>query len=222
MNNKPNINIALVDDHKILLDGIEALLSTNDNLNIVTKAESGADLLSKTDLAELDLIVMDINMKDKDGIEVYKELIDLGYTGKCIFLSSYDDLKLVNEATNLGATGYVTKGSATEYLEEAITVINNGDVYYSPDIKDKIFRAFSKTSKKGSTDNNEQSLMRLITKRELDVLKLIAQEYTSDEISKKLFIAKCTVDTHRKNLIQKLHVKNSVGLGLFAERHGLI
>jgi len=219
-NNK--IRVALVDDHKILLDGIEALLSTNDNLEIKSKAYSGEELLANIPIADIDLLVMDINMKGKDGIQTYKEILEKGYSGKCIFLSSYDDLKLVNEATDLGANGYITKGSATEYLEEAIRVVNEGEFYYSPDIKDRILRAFSKTKNKKTNDGNEQGVLRLLTDRELDVLKLIAQEYTSDEIAKKLFIAKSTVDTHRKNLIFKLKVKNAVGLGLFAERHGMI
>lgn len=221
MNHK-TVHIALVDDHKILLDGIEALLSTHDHIHIVCKAESGADLLNQAELTSIDLLVLDINMKGKDGIQFYKEISDQGYTGKCIFLSSYDDLKLVNEAIDLGAHAYVTKANATANLENAIEQVLAGEIYYSPDIKEKILRAFSKTGKKAPKDKNNQNLMRLLTKREMEVLQLIAQEFTSEEIAQKLFIAKSTVDTHRKNLIHKLNVKNAVGLGLFAERHGLI
>ena len=163
---------------------------------------------------------MDINMKGKDGIQVLMELRENGYTGKCVFLSSYDDLKLVNEAIAAGANGYVTKSSATSYLEEAIATVVSGNNYYSPDIKERILRAFSKSEKK--SDAPENGLLRQLTEREREVLKLIAQQYTSEEISQKLYIAKSTVDTHRKNLISKLKVKNAVGLGLFAERNGLI
>lgn len=216
------IRIALVDDHKILLDGIEALLTQKNELEIVAKAVSGDDLLQKISIKKIDIIIMDINMKNKDGIQVYKEFKESGYQGECIFLSSYDDLKLVNEATDIGAKAYVTKGSATEYLEEAIEQVSQGEIYYSPDIKERILRAFTKSSHKPESKNLEKGVLRQLTEREREVLKLIAQEFTSDEIAKKLYIAKSTVDTHRKNLIFKLKVKNAVGLGLFAERHGLI
>jgi len=211
------IRIALVDDHKILLDGIEALLTQKNELKIVAKAVSGDDLLRKVNIDEIDIIIMDINMKDRDGIQVFKELKESGYQGECIFLSSYDDLKLVNEATDIGAKAYVTKGSATEYLEEAIKEVSQGEIYYSPDIKERILRAFTKSSQNKASKNPEKGVLRQLTEREREVLKLIAQEMTSDEIAKKLYIAKSTVDTHRKN-----QVKNAVGLGLFAERHGLI
>ena len=156
-----------------------------------------------------------------DGIQVLKELREKDYSGACIFLSSYDDLKLVNAAMNLGAQGYVTKGSATEYLEESIVSITKGKNYYSPDVQERIIKSFSK-SDKSTKPPKEQGVVRLLTEREIEVLKLIALQYTSEEIAKKLFIAKSTVDTHRKNLIFKLKVKNAVGLGLYAVKHKLI
>ena len=213
--------IALVDDHKILLDGIEALLSSYEEYDIIIKEESGDALLKRSDINDIQLLIMDINMTGRDGIQVLKELRGRGYSGACLFLSSYDDLKLVNEAIKLGAQGYVTKGSATEYLEEAIRTIRAGNNYYSPDIQNRILSAFSK-AKSTKDCPKEQGVMRHLTNREVEILKLIAQEHTSDEIAKKLFIAKSTVDTHRKNLIFKLKVKNAVGLGLFAVRNNLV
>ena len=216
-----NLTIALVDDHKILLDGIEALLSSYEDYDIIIKEESGDALLKRRDLDDIQLLIMDINMVGRDGIQVLKELRERQFAGACIFLSSYDDLKLVNEAIKLGAQGYVTKGSATEYLEEAIKAARAGNNYYSPDIQNRILSAFSK-SNKAKSGPKEQGVMRHLTNREVEILKLIAQEHTSDEIAKKLFIAKSTVDTHRKNLIFKLKVKNAVGLGLFAVRNHLV
>ena len=214
------INIILVDDHKILLDGLEALLSINDTFSVIGKYTSGIDLINTMGYSEADVIIMDINMADADGLEVLRRINQLGYQGKCILLSSYDDLKLVNEAITLGACGYVTKASATEFLEEAIEYVLIGDQYFSPDVKDKILSSFG--NKKVEETTNEPGLLRLLTDRELEVLVLIAQQMTSDEIAKKLYIAKSTVDTHRKNLITKLNVKNSVGLGLFAKKFELV
>jgi DNA-binding NarL/FixJ family response regulator len=87
---------------------------------------------------------MDMNMRDMDGLEVLKEFQTRGYPGHCIILSSYDDLHLVNEAILAGARGYVTKSSAGEYLEEAIYIVRQGQIYYSPDIRDRILSAFGK------------------------------------------------------------------------------
>lgn len=217
---KKPISIALVDDHKILMDGVAALLSAKADMQIIAKEVGGEELIARGDLPEIDLLIMDINMKGKDGIQVLREISANGFQGSCIFLSSYDDLKLVNEAIAAGAKGYVTKGSATTHLEEAITTIMTGETYYSPDIRNRILRAFSKSNKKRES-SIEQGVLRQLTEREREVIKLIAQEYTSDEIAKKLYIARSTVDTHRKNLIYKLKVKNAVGLALFAERNGL-
>lgn len=216
------INIALVDDHTILLDGLEALLSINESYKIIAKISCGEDLLVREDIDDIDVLIMDINMNGIDGIETLKTLRNKGYDTKCIFLSSYDDLKLVNEAINLGALGYITKVSATDYLEQAIQNVMKGELYYSPDIRDRILMAFSGKKITNKKESNELGFIRQLTDRELDVLKLIAQQYTSDEIAKKLYIAKSTVDSHRKNLISKLKVKNAVGLGLFAERNNLI
>jgi len=216
------LNTVLVDDHKIMIEGLEALLSRNEQFQI-TKNFNGESFLDRKDLEKVDLLILDVNMKGLDGIQTFKRAKEKGFKGKCVFLSSYDDLKLVNEVINLGAHGYVTKGSAAEYLEDAIRAVLDNEIYYSPDLKERILNAFSKgISANKNNDSKEAGLVRQLTDRETEVLKLIALQFTSDEISKKLFIAKSTVDTHRKNLIYKLKVKNAVGLGLFAKRHGMI
>ncbi len=216
------LRIALVDDHRILMDGIEALLSGDESYQVVVKESGGTKLLDRSDLNELDVIVMDINMPEQDGIEVLKQLRQLGYSGKCIILSSYDDLYLVNEAIQAGAQGYITKSSATEYLEEALQAVQDNQIYYSPDIKERILQSFATPKRITPEQNTEESLLRQLTEREREILRLIAQQYTSEKIGQMLFIAKSTVDTHRKNLINKLKVNNAVGLGLFAKRHGLV
>ena len=215
------LRIGLVDDHRILLDGLEALLSAHEEFAVVLKEERGFDLTMQPDLDQLDVLVMDVNLPDQDGIAVLKTLRLSGFSGTCIMLSSYDDLHLVQAAMDAGANGYVTKSSAPEYLEAAILAVVAGEKYYSPDIQERILRAFHQKSKPRS-ENPEEGLLRQLTSRELEVLKLIASQFTSDEIAEQLHIAKSTVDTHRKNLIYKLKVRNAVGLGLFAERNGLI
>jgi len=221
MSAKP-LSIALVDDHAILLDGIEAMLAVENKFHVAAKFLSGESLITSNQLNDIDLIVMDMNMKGKDGLETLKQIREMGYEGSCIFLSSYNDLKLVNEAMRLGASGYLTKTNASEYLDTAIETVAAGGEYYSPDIKDRIFRAFNNPKNGLGDDDQERAVIRQLTPREIEVLRFIAMQYTSEEIAKELFIAKSTVDTHRKNLIYKLKVKNAVGLGLFAERNKII
>ncbi len=217
-----NLSITLVDDHVILMDGVEALLTSGENSFSITKVSKGRDLLDQFSEFTSDVLILDINLKDIDGIELLKELRSKGYQGQCLFLSSYDDLKLVNEALKAGAQGYITKNSATDCLENGIRKVMEGEIYYSPDIRERILRAFTSPTDEKSPGSDEQGLLRQLTQRELEVLKLIALQYTSEEIAEQLYIAKSTVDTYRKNLIAKLKVKNSVGLGLFAEKHNLI
>lgn len=216
------LRIGLVDDHRILLDGMEALLTSSGMYQVVFKESSGSNLLQRADLSEVDLLVIDINLPEIDGIDLLAAVRKTSFSGACIILSSYDDLHLVNEAMQAGAKGYITKSSATEFLEEALLAVQEGEIYYSPDIRDRILRSFTVKSNTDQEEEREAALLRQLTDRELEILKLIAQQYTSDEIGKKLYIAKSTVDTHRKNLISKLKVKNAVGLGLVARRHGLI
>lgn len=217
-----SIGVFFVDDHKLLLDSIVGLLSANPRINIIGTAVNGIELFADYRLDNVNVLVLDMSMKEMDGIEVYKKALDLGYAGACIFLSSYDDLKLINEVMKLGASGYLTKTVAAEFLEEAIISVSEGNQYFSPDVKGKILSSFGTSPQKPTTGDHKKGILRQLTSREVEVLKLIAMEYTSDEIAKQLFIAKSTVDTHRKNLIGKLNVKNAVGLGLFAQRNGLI
>jgi len=216
------VNIALVDDHRILVDGLDALLSRTDHYRVIAKCDSGESFINHSQRAEVDVLIMDINMKGKDGIQIFRELRSTGFQGKCIFLSSYEDLRLVNESIEIGADGYITKGNETECLEQAIEIVSKGERYYSPDIRQSIIRAFTRKDDAKAEAEHERSAVRQLTERELEVLKLIAQQYTSEEIAKKLYIARSTVDTYRKNLISKLKVRNAVGLGLFAERNQLI
>ncbi len=139
------VRIALVDDHQILMDSMEALLNLNEQFEVCIKENRGQDFLNRSDLDTLNVFLMDMNMRDMDGLEVLKEFQSRGYPGHCIILSSYDDLHLVNEAILAGARGYVTKSSAGEYLEEAIYLVRQGQIYYSPDIRDRILRAFDKS-----------------------------------------------------------------------------
>jgi DNA-binding NarL/FixJ family response regulator len=210
------IRIYLADDHQVLIDGMFAVLKTNPLLEVVGYSLNGEDLIDKVCNVKADILVMDINMPVRDGIEVLKEFSIKGYCCKVIILSSYDDFKLVKEVIKLGASGYLSKECAGENILEAITTVSNGNPYYSQNIKDKIFNSLT-----NSNDSNSMLGVPL-TNREIEILKLISQEYSGKEIGEELFISASTVETHRKNLIKKLNVKNTIGLVKYALKHNLI
>lgn len=214
------IKIYLVDDHQVLIDGMKALLKTNKNFEVVGFSLSGFDLIEQVISSKADILVMDINMPEKDGIEVLKELAQTIMPFKVIVLSSYHDLKLVREVMKLGAKGYLTKQCAGENIIEAIQEVDKGEEYFCKTIREKIFESFVSDTRK--LNLNEPKLNINLTERELVIIKLISLEYSGKEISEELSISNNTVETHRKNLLKKLNVKSSVGLVKYAIRNSLI
>lgn len=213
------LRIYLADDHQVLIDGMLAVLKTNPQFDVVGQSLNGDLLLEKVEALQVDVLVMDINMPSKDGIEVLRDFATKGYCCKVIILSSYDDFKLIKEVLKLGAHGYLSKQCAGEHIIEAILAVANGKQYFSDKIHDKMMQSFTGNTTESET-NNFSSLA--LTDRELEVLKLISQEYSGKEIGEELFISSNTVETHRKNLIKKLNVKNTIGLVKYAIKNNLI
>ena len=218
MENK--IKIHLADDHQVLIDGMLAVLKTNPDFEVVGFSLNGVNLVERVAKNDAHVLVMDINMPEKDGIQVLREFNEKGFTCKVIILSSYDDAKLIKEVIKLGASGYLTKQCAGENIVDAITTVAFGEQYFSSTIKDKIFNIFTNNTQNQSV--NIEDLISSITTRELEILKLISHEKSGKDISEMLDISINTVETHRKNLMKKLNVKSSVGLVVFAAKHNLI
>ena len=214
------IKVYLADDHQMLIEGMKAVIKTNDNFEVVGFSLNGIQLIEQVEKTRADILVMDINMPEKDGIEVLKELSNTKKSFKVIVLSSYDDLKLVKEVINLGARGYLTKQSVGDNIIEALTEVHNGEEYFCNIMQDKILASFSQNNK--NDDLSELLPPIYLTNRELVIIKLIALEYSGKMISEKLFISTNTVETHRKNLLKKLNVKSSIGLAKYAIKNNLI
>ncbi|WP_306566219.1 response regulator [Flavobacterium lindanitolerans] len=214
------IRIYLADDHQVLIDGMLSMLKTNPKFEVAGYSLNGENLVEDVEKSKADVLVMDINMPIKDGIEVLREFATKGFSCKVIILSSYDDVKIIKEVLKLGANGYLSKQSAGENIIEAINVVANGEEYFSQSIRNRIFESFSKIPQQSYI--NEAMPLSSITERELEVLKLITMEYSGTQISEELNISTNTVETHRKNLIKKLNVKTTIGLVKYALKHNLI
>jgi DNA-binding NarL/FixJ family response regulator len=217
---KTKIRIHLADDHQILIDGISTLLQTIPNYEVVGFSLNGTTIYNDVRNNKSDILVLDINMPEKDGIEVIKEFSEKGFPCKVIILSSYDDLKLIKEIMNLGASGYLTKQCAGENIVEAIEAISRGEEYFCQPVREKIFNSFTKNNPK--LNKNELDTNSILTGRELEIITLISLEYSGKEISEQLFISVNTVETHRKNIMKKLDAKNTISLVKYALKNNLI
>jgi len=216
-NNLP-LRVLLIDDHKMVRDGLRMMLgSLKKSLQFdIDEAESGEEALKKVSRNNYRLIIIDYHMPGISGAETVTRILRYRHDVKILALSNYDELPYVQGMIDAGAHGYVLKNIEPAQLLLAIRTILEGKVYYSNEVATKIIEGQQKemvTNDGGVRD---------LTKREIEVLKLIAMEMTNEEIAEKLVIGKRTVDAHRQNLLNKLHVKNTVGLVKFAFKSNLI
>ncbi|WP_339654175.1 response regulator transcription factor [Flavobacterium frigidarium] len=214
------IRIHLADDHQVLIDGMRTLLNTVDDFEFVGFSLNGSTLFEEITANKTDVLVLDISIPQKDGIEVLKEFKEKGFPCKVIILSSYDELKLIKEVMKLGASGYLTKQCAAEHIIEAIHFVNKGEEYFCNIVREKIFNTATRDNIKVNKYN--PTVSEILTEREIEVITLIALEYSGKEISEFLFISNNTVETHRKNIMKKLKAKNTISLVKYAMKNKLI
>ena len=212
-----NIKIALVDDHKIVRDGIKTLLNSQSDIEVVAEASSGQEILSKIKEHSIDIIIMDINMPDGDGITATKQIKEKYQHIKVLVLTMSDDDLHVRKMIQAGASGYIMKSAGRKELREAIDTVMKGKYYFSDEATHSIMMDLVKGKGKSTSPEAVH-----ITDRELEILELIVQEYTNQEIAEKLFISSRTVDAHRRNLLQKTGARNTAGLVKYAFQHNLI
>ncbi|WP_044875390.1 response regulator transcription factor [Pseudomonas sp. LFM046] len=202
------IRIALIDDHVLVRDGVKSLLSALPHFEVVAQAESGAEALELVASTELDLLLVDIGLKDMNGLELTRELCSL-YPGiKILILSMYDNQEYVRTSINAGAFGYVLKNAPSTELIAAIEAIVAGGSFYSPEIARKLAT--------NVRDENE------LTPRELQVLSMLAKGLNNKEVARELDISVRTVETYRLSIRRKLSIDTPAALVKYALEHGLI
>jgi DNA-binding NarL/FixJ family response regulator len=218
MVNKTRIHLA--DDHQILIDGITTLLETNASFEVVGTSINGIDVYDDVISNNVDVLILDLNMPGKGGMEVIKEFVRKGFPCKVIILSSHDDLRIIKEVMKLGSSAYLTKKCAGENIIDAIIAVNRGEEYFCRDVHQKIFSTVTKGNLKLNKRELHDSV--LLTERELEIIILISLEFSGKEISDQLFISANTVETHRKNIMKKLNAKNSISLVKYAIKNKLV
>lgn len=211
------INVLIADDHKIIRDGIKSLLSREKNINVVAEASNGEETINMAIEHMVDVIIMDIDMGKPNGIETTRIIKQKHPDINILILSMLGLHDFIIQALEAGATGYILKNAGKDELLTAIKSVARGDSYFSKEASASLIEQLHRPKlSKRNIANIPLSL------RETEVLKLIAQEFSNPEIANKLFISIRTVDTHRRNLLEKLGVKNTAGLVKYAIKKGLI
>lgn len=209
------IRLAIVDDHAVVLDGLKTMLNAFENLEVVYTTQNGNELLNHFQTDVPDVLLMDIQMPEISGIDLCKQVMRQYPSVKVIAFSSFDDSNYVKQIFRSGAKGYLLKNSDKHAIIKAIGTVMQGEEYMDETIKKLILQE--------SITGQRRSIFEVpLTKREKEILKMIAEGFSSQEIADKLFISLRTVDTHRLNINQKLDVKNTAGLVKEAIKRGLI
>ena len=200
-------NILLVDDHQIIIDGLKTLLEGVPNIGQLYEALTGAATLQIVSTSAINLVLLDINLPDRSGIDICAELKKQDENIKVIALTMYGNAGYINKMVKAGADGYLLKNTGKEELISAIETVMSGERYFSKQVTDILVAGMQGTKKPKSSD-----FIQKLTRREKEILQLIIDEYTTDEMAAKLFISPTTVISHRKSLLRKLNVKNVAGL----------
>jgi DNA-binding NarL/FixJ family response regulator len=215
------IKVLLVDDHQIVRDGIFALLIKEHDIEIVGEASNGDELFEKLKFIKPDIIILDISLPKMSGIEIAGILTKDFPQIRIIVFSSYTDEETIFKSIRAGAKGFLPKDSMREDLVEAIKKVNQGFEYLSDKIPNTILMDYIKKAGTQEEKFNNSKLSSL-TKREREILKLIAEGLSYKEIGNELFISVRTVETHKNNILQKLELKSTIDLVKFAIKNDLI
>lgn len=210
------INILIADDHQIMLEGLIMLLQKEPDIHIAGVAGDGKKALEILKHTDIDVAVVDISMPELDGLETTKTIKKTYANTKVLVLTMFNEGTLITELIQAGASGYILKNRGREELVDAIRKIAGGGQYFSESVTQTLISGIQNgAAKKQAATGNAK-----ITRREKEVLKLIARGLTSPQIAEELFIAVSTVESHRKNLIVKTGVPNSKGLVRYAIENG--
>ena len=206
--------LLLVDDQAILLDGLEALLGTMPGLDLAGRCTNGKDAVEIAGALLPDVVIMDVNMPGMDGIEATKRLLKVSPKSRVLILSMYGHKEFVREAMDAGAFGYLLKNAGKEDLRKAIEDILDGHKHIAPEIERLLHSGDLIRDRRGEIGYHP------LSKRELQIVKLIMAEHTTQEIAGALFISTDTVETHRRNIMHKLDVRNTAGVVKYAMERG--
>ena len=212
-----SIRVLLADDHQILREGLQALLGQQPDIDVVAEADSGQEAIRKTGQLLPDVVIMDISMRDTDGIAATRQIKADHTHIKILCLSVHRESHLITAILEAGANGYIVKTSAAEELIAAVRAVASGHTYLSPSIAQNFITHHMAAQKSSPLGAGHE-----LTKREKEVLQLIAEGFHTGEIADQLSISPKTVLAHRHKIMDKLGVSSTVALARYALRQGII
>lgn len=209
-----DIRILIVDDHAVVRTGLKLLLEAEQDVQVVGEAGNAQEALLRAKLLQPDIVLLDVTMPGKNGIEVARELPEVAPDAKAVMLSMQDEPSYVREAFGAGAAGYVLKEAADTELVRAIREVAGGGRYVHPELGARL--AFAEAKAKADAEADP------LSDREREVLRLLALGHTNQEIAKQLYISVRTAETHRAHVMQKLRLETRAALVRYALDHGLL
>jgi DNA-binding NarL/FixJ family response regulator len=211
------IKIILTDDHQLFRDGIKSLLQTTQHIEIVGEASKGKELLELLKQSTPDILILDITLPDLSGIEITRQVSHDYPHLKVLILSMHNEDEFVINALKAGAKGYLPKDISKHELLEAIKTIYEGEEYFSKTISETFLKKFVQRTRMGLHGENP-----ILTPRETEIVKLVAEGLKNQQIADKLFISVRTVDAHKNNIMKKLNLKSNIDIVKFAIKYELI
>ena len=208
------ILVLIVDDHKILREGLRSLLNRNSDIQAIGEAENGKDAIALCKELKPNIVLMDLDMPILNGIETTKIITKDFPQSRVIILSMFPDHEYVQSALNAGAKGFLVKDTAADDLIQAVRVVNEGKAFFSPSVSKIIVESMYTDESKLKGE--------VLTSREKEILQQVAEGKTSQQIAEQLFISKSTVNKHRENIMTKLKIHDIVGLIRYAIQKGII
>jgi DNA-binding NarL/FixJ family response regulator len=211
------IKIIIADDHQLVAEGLKSIIEQSDQCKVIALVKNGAELLKQLEIVLPDVVLMDIDMPVMNGIEAMQNIQKRFPELKVIVLSMHEEKGLVKKFSDMGAKGFVIKNTDQDELQLAIKRVMGGGQYFSASLTMNLISQNMGSIGNSTVFDNKKALL---TDREIEILKLIAEGLSNKEIGDKLFISHRTVDTHRTNLMKKLEVSNIAGLIRYAIKNG--
>jgi len=212
----PSISLLIVDDHQLITDGLTRILESEKTIREIRTAKNGQEAVDLALAHDIDCIIMDINMPVLNGLEATKLIKKEKPRTRIIVVSMLCDASIVNKMLKAGADAFITKDTGKDELLTAISKVMQGEKYLSPEISHILFTHLS------DRDITSPGIEKHLTEREVEIIRHIADGLTNQEIAVKLFLSTVTVDTHRKNMLAKLQLKNTASLVKYAAEHKLL
>lgn len=211
------ISVILADDHVMVREGLKYLLEINGEIKVIGQANDGIECLQLLEMMSPDVLLLDINMPNMNGMDVLRKIKVLPRKQKVLIVTSHSEIEYLIEAAEIGMNGYVLKDSEPEVLTTAIFTIYNGENYIQPSMKLLLDKAIEKNNKKEKAGNHM-----VLTKRELDVLKLLTEGLYNKEIADRLEISEKTVKNHVSRLLKKINVSDRTQAAVYAIKNNIV